>query len=141
MEFIPLIFIAAIVAGVAYVVGTYLRRRDEAAGRTRPTRTIDDQPRRPASAPAPLLPPLRNRELQAVVGWLLSQAFEQTGVKVADDKLAYQRIVEAAQKALEQLKTQRAVTISLPFLTADAAGPKHFETRLTREAIQELIKY
>jgi molecular chaperone DnaK len=90
---------------------------------------------------AALLQPFGSRELQAVVSWLLSQAFEQTGVKVADDKIAYQRIVEAAQKALEQLKTQETATISLPFLTADAAGPKHFETRLTREAIQELIKY
>jgi hypothetical protein len=136
-----LIFLAVVVVAAAYVVGTYLRQRDEAARRPRLRRTIDEQPRPSRGVKAALLQPFGSRELQAVVSWLLSQAFEQTGVKVADDKIAYQRIVEAAQKALEQLKTQETATISLPFLTADAAGPKHFETRLTREAIQELIKY
>jgi len=90
-----------------------------------------------------LLPPRtsEDREVQVVIGWLLSQAFEQTGVKVADDKVAYQRIAEAARKAVQALKTQKSVTISLPFLTADATGPKHFETQLTREVIQELARY
>ncbi len=137
---VSLLVLAVVVGVVAYAVGTYLRQHDQAAGRPRPTRTIEDKPRS-AQARPPLIASVGNREMQAVVGWLLSQAFEQTGVKVADDKLAYQRIVEAAQKALDQLKTQNSVTISLPFLTADASGPKHFETRLTREAIQELIKY
>jgi molecular chaperone DnaK len=82
-----------------------------------------------------------DRQLQAVVDWLLTQAYEQTGVRVADEPLAYQRIAEAAQKAIRDLQTQEVASISLPFLTADANGPKHFETRLTRAVIRELARY
>jgi len=113
-------------------LGVYLRRRQ------------DDRPLEGA-----LLPGRRvvvaeatpDREVNVVVNWLLSQAFEQTGIRVADDRLAYDRIVTAAQKAVEQLKKEPAADISLPFLTADASGPKHLEARLTREMIQELVKY
>lgn len=142
MGFGPLIILVLLVVVVAYVAGTAAREREARGSRARKpaARTIDAQPR-PARGGSPLLASLGDRELQAVVSWLLSQAFEQTGVKVADDKVAYQRIVEAAQKALRQLQSEKSATISLPFLTADASGPKHFETRLTREAFQEIIKY
>lgn len=122
-----LIFLALVVVAVAYGVGTYVRRREGVA------------PRSKAALPKRFAAPA-DREEQAVVAWLLSQAFEQTGVKVADDKVAYQRMVEAAQNALRELKTQAAVTISLPYLTADASGPKHFEIRLTRDVIKELVR-
>lgn len=123
-----LLILALVVVAVAYGLGRYARRREAAATR-------------PAAAGPKRFAPAANREEQAVITWLLSQAFEQTGVKVADDKVAYQRIVEAAQKALAELKTQPAATISLPYLTADAAGPKHFEIRLTRDVIRELVRY
>jgi molecular chaperone DnaK (HSP70) len=48
--------------------------------------------------------------------------------------------VEAAQKAVHELKTQPSVEVALPYLTADANGPKHLEARLTREMIEELVK-
>jgi molecular chaperone DnaK len=83
------------------------------------------------------LPP-EQRERQALIDWLLSRAFEQTGVKVADDPMARQRIGEAAQKAVEELRFQASVTVSLPFLTADAKGPKHFQVQLTRETLKRL---
>ena len=57
----------------------------------------------------------------------------------------YARVVgistQAAQKAIRELQTQDVASISLPFLTADASGPKHFETRLTRAVIRELARY
>jgi molecular chaperone DnaK len=99
---------------------------------------------RPPRAQAPQRLPGRvsgEREARALINWLLTQAFEQTGVRVADEPLAYQRIVEAAHKAMQELKTRDGVVISLPFLTADANGPKHFEIRVTREVIQELARY
>ncbi len=128
---IVVVVVLAVVVG-AYALGVYLRRRQ------------DDRPLEGA-----LLPGRRvvvaeatpDREVNVVVNWLLSQAFEQTGIRVADDRLAYDRIVTAAQKAVEQLKKEPAADISLPFLTADASGPKHLEARLTREMIQELVKY
>jgi molecular chaperone DnaK len=126
---VVIIVLAVLVILLAYALGLYLRRRGE-----RPS-----PPRLPTSSPSALAGD--DRETRAVVGWLINQAFEQTGVKVADDKMAYDRILNAARKAVDELKTQDAVTISLPFLTADAAGPKHVEARLTRQAIQELVRY
>jgi hypothetical protein len=131
---LPVILILAlIVILVAYALGTYLRQKGELPGL-------------PKSLRPPKLPRLKSQspeehETQVVINWLLSQAFEQTGVRVADDRIAYERIVEAAHKAVQSLKTQKAVTISLPFLTADASGPKHFEIQLTREVIRELARY
>jgi hypothetical protein len=130
-----IVVVVLVVVIGAYALGTYLRRRQ------------DD---RPSEAPAPLVRSPRrpaviidspNREVQVVVNWLLTQAFEQTGIRVADEKLAYERIVNAAQKAVDELKTQDSADISLPFLTADVSGPKHLEARLTRDMIRELVKY
>jgi len=129
-DLIVLLILIATVIAAAYALGTYVRRRG-------------GLPALPASTLAQRLPmrQLNDRETRAVVDWLLSQAFEQTGIRVADDKLAYDRIVDAAQKAVQGLKKQATVTISLPFLTADASGPKHLEAQLTREVIEELVKY
>ncbi|MGH2521184.1 MAG: Hsp70 family protein [Anaerolineales bacterium] len=127
---LPVIIVLAIaVIVLAYALGVYLRRRGELPALSRRS----SLPKLPSAA--------NDRETRAVVGWLLNQAFEQTGIRVAEDKVAYQRILEAAYKAIQDLKTQQAVTISLPFLTADPSGPKHLEVRLTREAIEELVRY
>jgi hypothetical protein len=141
---LALIALAVGVGVVAFCLGTLMRARDrlpprpiDAKLRIIPTET-PKKPEKPAASRAALSD---DRQLQAVVDWLLTQAFEQTGVRVADEPLAYQRIVEAAQKAVRELKTQEAVSISLPYLTADATGPKHFETRLTRDVIAELSRY
>lgn len=139
---VTFITLAIVVVGGAYLLGTFLRFRDKT-----PPRVIDATPRikptvkpeKPAAGPAPTV--AEERQLQALVDWLLTQAFEQTGIRVADEPLAYQRIAEAAQHALRELKTKEAVSISLPFLTADANGPKHFEARLTREVMNELARY
>ena len=132
MQWTVIIGLAILVVVVAYVLGTYLRGRQD----------ILPGPARPAAPQkAPPSKAVNDREVRVVVNWLLSQAFEQTGVKVADDKIAYERIVEAADKVVRDLKTQDMVTVSLPFLTADASGPKHLEARLTREMIDELVKY
>jgi hypothetical protein len=73
------------------------------------------------------------RESHPLVNWLLDRAFEQTGVKMADDPLARERIVQAAVTATEDLRTGGSATISLPFLTADARGPKHFNVQFKRK--------
>ena len=132
IELSVVISLALVVAAVAYAAGLYWRQRNGLP---------PAPPAPPSSKKAPMNTPISDREVRAVVSWLLSQAFEQTGVKVADDKLAFQRIVEAADKAVRELKAQPVVTISLPYLTADASGPKHLEARITREMIVELAKY
>ncbi len=133
MQWTVIIVLAIIIVVGAYALGTYMRRHQD---------NLPDfvRPVSPAEKSAPAKP-INDREVRVVVNWLLSQAFEQTGVKVADDKLAFQRIVEAADKAVRELKAQPVVTISLPYLTADASGPKHLEARITREMIVELAKY
>ena len=128
-DLIVFIVLIAIVIAAAYALGRYVRERGGLPAF--PSSLTQHVPLRRTS----------DRETRAVVDWLLSQAFEQTGVRVADDQLAYQRIVDAAQKAVQTLKTQKTVTISLPFLTSDPSGPKHLEAQLSREVIEELVKY
>ncbi len=130
---LPVIVVLAVsVVAVAYALGMYWRRRQ---GIFPPP-----PPSLPRSAGGATAAPISDREVRAVVSWLLSQAFEQTGVRVADDRVAYQRIVEAAQKVVADLKTHDTTDVSLPYLTADANGPKHLEARITREMIEELVK-
>lgn len=139
-------FVLVIVIIGAYALGTYMRRRSDDLP-TLPPKVIAGKRLGPAArasaggVAAPARGETPDRELRVVINWLLSQAFEQTGIRVADDKLAYERIVEAARKAVAALKTQTTAEISLPFLTADASGPKHLEARLTRDMIAELVKY
>jgi hypothetical protein len=142
---IVVVVVLVVVVG-AYMLGTYLRRRQDdlpPEAPPRPARTSTptvSSTSTSARKPVMIVPP-GNHEVRVVVNWLLTQAFEQTGIRVADDKLAYDRIVSAAQRAVDDLKREPAVDISLPFLTADASGPKHLESRLTREMIAELVKY
>jgi hypothetical protein len=72
------------------------------------------------------------RDGDPLVDWLLERAFEQTGIRVSDDPLARQRIAQAALQAMDELRTGGSATVSLPFLTADAQGPKHFNVRFKR---------
>ncbi len=147
MEVSVFVILAVIVVVVAYGLGRFMQVVDRTPrvinAKARPAPPPAPSPK-PAPVPARKLPATADsdeRQLKAVTNWLLTQAFEQTGIRVADEPLAYQRIAEAAQKAMHDLKTQDSVSISLPFLTADAAGPKHFETRLTREVVSELERY
>ena len=74
----------------------------------------------------------------AVAFWLINQASLQTGMKIAKDLMASAHIAQAADKAMRTLKKQEAAPISLPFLTADSNGPKHFEFQLTRAMVDEV---
>jgi hypothetical protein len=128
-----IVLTVVVVVLLAYALGVYVRQKQ---GDLPDAPLISSSPKKPSPVRA-----IGDREVRAVVNWLLSQAFEQTGVKVADDKIAFQRIVEAAEVAVQELKSQDSATVSLPFLTADATGPKHLEARLTRSMIEELVKY
>ena len=75
---------------------------------------------------------------QVVAAWLLHQASQQTGVRLAGDAMVSERINNAAVLALRSLSDQPSATVNLPFLTADASGPKHFLTVLTRETVDRL---
>ena len=75
---------------------------------------------------------------QRVIDWLVSEFLKEQGVDLRGDKMAMQRLKEAAEKAKIELSGVTTSQISLPFITADATGPKHLEMTLTRAKFNEL---
>ena len=75
-----------------------------------------------------------------IIDWLAEEFKKQNGIDLRDDKMAYQRLKDAAEDAKKKLSTTLETQISLPFITVDANGPKHLETKLTRAAFNELTK-
>lgn len=73
-----------------------------------------------------------------VIEWLVTEFKKETGLDLSNDKMAYQRLKDAAEKAKKELSTMMETPISLPFITMDATGPKHLETKLTRAKFNEL---
>lgn len=74
-----------------------------------------------------------------IVNHLLEEFKKESGVDVKGDKAAMQRLKEEAEKAKKELSTTETADINLPFLTADASGPKHFEYKLTRAKLESLV--
>jgi molecular chaperone DnaK len=75
---------------------------------------------------------------KAVVDWLVSEFKKSQGIDLSQDPMALQRLYEAAEKAKIELSTTQETQINLPFITADASGPKHLDMRLTRAKLNEL---
>jgi molecular chaperone DnaK len=73
------------------------------------------------------------RSSQALAALLLDRASEEFEVSLIDDVLVRQRIAQAAARAMNDLHADGSATVSLPFLVADAKGPKHFEVRVIRK--------
>ena len=74
-----------------------------------------------------------------IIALLVEEFKKEQGIDLSQDKLAKQRLKEAAEKAKIELSTLTQTTISLPFITADATGPKHLEYTLTRAKFESLI--
>jgi molecular chaperone DnaK len=77
---------------------------------------------------------------KVLVNWLIADFKEQEGINLLNDIQALQRLTEAAEKAKMELSTVEKTNISLPFITADATGPKHIDKELTREVFESLCK-
>lgn len=75
---------------------------------------------------------------QRIINWLVEEFKKEQGFDLRSDKMAMQRLKEAAEKAKIELSGVTTSTISLPYITADATGPKHLETTLTRAKFNEL---
>src|SRR6188768_1411565 len=75
---------------------------------------------------------------KAIVEWLVAEFKRDQGVDLSADKNSLQRLYEAAEKAKIELSTTQETQINLPFITADASGPKHLEMKLTRAKLNEL---
>jgi molecular chaperone DnaK len=76
---------------------------------------------------------------QRIIDWLIQEFKKDQGVDVSKDQMALQRLKEAAEKAKIELSTLLETEINLPFLTADASGPKHLTIRLTRARFEQMI--
>src|SRR5918994_1666310 len=75
---------------------------------------------------------------KAIVDWLVAEFKRDQGIDLAQDKMALQRLYEAAEKAKVELSTTQETQINLPFITADQSGPKHLDMRITRSKLNEL---
>ena len=77
---------------------------------------------------------------QRVVDWMAAEFKRDQGIDVSKDKMAIQRLKEAAEKAKIELSQLQETEINLPFLTADASGPKHMQLKLTRAKLEQLME-
>ena len=75
-----------------------------------------------------------------VIQWMLSEFKKNEGIDLSGDKMAMQRLKEAAEKAKKELSSAMTTNINLPFITATAEGPKHFDMNLTRAQFDELTR-
>jgi molecular chaperone DnaK len=75
---------------------------------------------------------------KAIVDWLVAEFKKSQGIDLSQDRMALQRLYEAAEKAKVELSTTQETQINLPFVTADQSGPKHLDMRLSRAKMVEL---
>ncbi len=76
---------------------------------------------------------------QKVQNWLVTEFKKESGIDLSKDKMALQRLKEAAEKAKMELSTTMETEINLPFVTADSSGPKHLLMKLTRSKLEQLM--
>jgi molecular chaperone DnaK len=74
-----------------------------------------------------------------IIDWLIQEFKKETGVDVSKDQMALQRLKDAAEKAKIELSTLLETEVNLPFLTADATGPKHLQIKLTRARFEQMV--
>src|SRR5260370_28816149 len=77
---------------------------------------------------------------QLIIDWLLEEFTQHQGIDLGKDRMALQRLKEAAEKAKMELSTVMETDINLPFITADTTGPKHIVKKLTRSKFEQLVE-
>ncbi len=77
---------------------------------------------------------------QRIINWLADEFKKEQGIDLRQDRMALQRLKEAAEKAKQELSTVMQTEINLPFVTADASGPKHLNMTLSRSKLEQLVE-
>jgi molecular chaperone DnaK len=77
---------------------------------------------------------------QRIIDWIVAEFRKDQGIDLGQDKMALQRLKEAAEKAKCELSTTMETEINLPFVTADASGPKHLSLKLSRSKLEQLVE-
>jgi len=75
-----------------------------------------------------------------IMDWLIAEFRKDTGIDVSNDKMVIQRLKDAAEQAKIELSTKQEASINLPFLTADASGPKHLQKSLSRARFEQMVQ-
>jgi molecular chaperone DnaK len=77
---------------------------------------------------------------QRIIDWIIDEVVKEQGIDLSKDRMALQRLKEAAEKAKIELSSTMETEINLPFITADATGPKHLLLRLGRSKLESLAE-
>jgi len=77
---------------------------------------------------------------QEIIDWIIQSFKEDSGIDLSDDKLALQRLDEAAENAKHELSSKKETEINIPFITSDEEGPEHLQLTLTRAKLEEMAK-
>src|SRR5690242_9301278 len=77
---------------------------------------------------------------QKLIDWIIAEFKKDQGIDLSKDKMALQRLKEAAEKAKQELSSTVETEINLPFITADASGPRHLALKLTRSKLEQLVE-
>ena len=77
---------------------------------------------------------------QRIIDWIVGEFKKENGIDLARDQMALQRLKEASEKAKMELSTLLETEINLPFVTADASGPKHLQMKLTRARFEQMVE-
>ncbi len=77
---------------------------------------------------------------QRIINWLADEFRRESGIDLRQDRMALQRLKEASEKAKKELSSSMTTEINLPFITADASGPKHLNMTLTRAKLEQLVE-
>ena len=77
---------------------------------------------------------------QRIIDWIITEFKKSEGIDLGKDRMALQRLRESAEKAKMELSTVMETDINLPFITADATGPKHLQMKLTRAKFEQLVE-
>ena len=75
-----------------------------------------------------------------IIDWLAGEFKREQGIDLRNDKMALQRLKEAAEKAKHELSSSMETEVNLPFITADASGPKHLNVKLTRSKLEQMVE-
>ena len=140
MVTITVLVVAAAV--LSYLIWSLRRARASGviADPHRPPMTLEQAVLGPTGAPSRSTPGANMaKDVEIVRDYLLAKARVETGIDLENDPLAKQRLGEAATLAVEQLRKHEKAEINLPFLTADASGPKHLRVELHRAEVEVLV--
>src|SRR5690606_14879443 len=77
---------------------------------------------------------------QKIIDWIADEFKKESSIDLRKDKMALQRLKEAAEKSKHELSSMAETEINLPFITADASGPKHLNMRLSRAKLEALVE-